>query len=359
MRKCLPLFIIGFMLYSCVDEIDLGQGTPLPDGIVIRGRLTASAPAEAVVNVERLFEFTSNRPDIIVSADVTLENTEGQTLEMKFGEGAYRVSLVDRLDFDVAPGIGYRVRVSTVDGGEYLSEYDILPEPTAADSIRTELATTSIVNRVGVREDIPVLNYLISSPVRYDDGSPVFIRYTAERTYAITQVETPYPIDDRFVKVCYIPETVAGTRAIILSGRDLSGDRVVDFELLSDPIDYRYAQGHYLALRQEVISEEAFDYFTEIAAIADQSESIFTNPPGPVRGNVREVNERTENVFGFFYTANRSLIRIGTTPEEAGNPRFRCPPLPRTGPSNPPEVCEDCLSPVGSTTQKPFYWTLF
>ena len=352
------LLILAALLAGCLDEIDLGQADDLPEGIVVRGRLNVEADgAEVLINLEQLFQFSSNLPDRIVTADVRLENTEGQSVTLPYRDGAYRLTIGrGNPDFTIRPGVGYRLDIVTREGEAYASEYDVLQEPLAPTALT---ATPEIIiekSQVGTDVEVPVLRYRIDTPLRYADGAPAYFRHTAERVYALTVTAEEFPVSNPNATVCYLSATVAGNQALVISGRDLGGSTVEGLSLFVDPVDYRYAQGHYLTVYQDAIGPDAFTYFEQIAAIADREQSIFSNPPGPIVGNVVDVNGRTANVFGFFYTANRSVIRRGVTPNEAGNPGQFCPPPPSNGPGNPPIICDDCLLGSNSTLVRPAYW---
>jgi len=94
MKQISLLTLLAALLFGCIDEIDLTQGLPLPDGIVVSGRLLVGEDViDAEVLLEELFRFeNSNRPAQIVTADVRIVNSDGQELELRFRDGIYRGS---------------------------------------------------------------------------------------------------------------------------------------------------------------------------------------------------------------------------------------------------------------------------
>ena len=357
MKKLLSLFILAQCLLACVDEIDLGQAEDLPEGIVVRGSLVLEEQATVEVVLEELFQFESNLPDRVVTADVTLENSEGQQLDLPYREGAYRASIDPAgPDFLVRPGLGYRIMITTLGGQRYGSSFDVMQERVPLDGVGNRPAVILQENAIGDEVEVPGLAYEVTTPVRYASGAPAYLRYTFQRVYALTTDNDAFPLDPDRIRVCYISETAAPNTVTILSGSALSADRVEDFPLVVEPINYKYAQGHVLNVYQDAISQDAYLYFDQISRISDRDQSIFTNPPGPIVGNVEDLDGNTRNVFGYFYSANRFTERVGTTPAEVGNPRTRCPPPPTNGPGGSPLVCLDCTNAEGSSLTRPDYW---
>ncbi|THH37710.1 DUF4249 family protein [Neolewinella litorea] len=353
------LLMLALLLLGCVDEIDLGQADSLPEGIVVRGRLAVEPDgAVAEVNLERLFQFSSNLPNQVVSARVTLENTEGQSLILPYRAGAYRLDIgLDNPEMTIRPGIGYRLTILTQEEEAYQSEFDVLQPPLPIESVGRSFVDLQTTSPAGTPVTVPGIAYTVSAPVRYPDGTPARLRYQLEVDYALTDEPVQFPFTNNDPKTCYIRQNLAGNRLYLLDGRDAASDRVTDYPLATVRVNHLYAEGNYTTVYQEALSRGAFSYFSQIASIADQDASIFGSPPGPVAGNVTDLNGLTPNVFGYFYATNRTLDRIAVTPEEAGNPSFFCPLPPPERPNAPPTTCDDCLRLDGSSLTPPPFWT--
>lgn len=352
------LLLLALALLGCVDEIDLGQADRLPEGIVVRGRLAVEPDgAIAEVNLERLFQFSSNLPNQVVSARVTLENTEGQSLILPYREGAYRLDIGrDHPDMTIRPGIGYRLTVLTQEEEAYQSDFDVLPPPLPIDAVDRSFVTLETVTPAGTVNTVPGIAYTVSAPVNYPDGTAARLRYQLAVDFALTDEPVQFPYTNNDPKTCYVRQNLAGNRLFLLDGRDVTAGRVTDFPLATVPVNFLYAEGHYTTVYQEALSVPAFAYFTQIASIADQDESIFGSPPGPVAGNITDLNGLTPNVFGFFYATNRTLDRLAVSPEEAGNPSTYCPLPPPERPNAPPTSCDDCMRLNGASLTPPPFW---
>lgn len=352
------LTLVALCLTTCLDEIDLGQGEALPDGIVFQGRINAGVdgePSDVAVRLERLFiAQESNRPSAVVTATVVLENTEGETFSLLFRNGAYRATIPDNdPSFRVAPGLGYRIRVNTREGEEYETAFDVLPEPLPIEGVEAVRGLVEVENVIGRPEDVPAYEFRVTAPVNYPDGSPTFIRWTLERTYKVTDLPELRPFDMNDPKVCYVTRAFDGSNLILFNSLESTADRVEDFPLTTQVINFEFAEGYVMTVYQEAISREANRYFSQVAQIASRESSLFEPPAGPVVGNARDVNGETNNVFGFFYATSRTLDRLAVSPAAAGNPGFYCPLSRGMSPFPQPNNCDNCLFIDGSFLVRP------
>nr|WP_253932019.1 DUF4249 family protein [Lewinella sp. W8] len=344
------------LLSSCIDEIELGQGLPLPEGIVLQGRINVEDTISDVrITLEELFRFeNSNRPAQIVTATVRLINEDEQSIILPFRQGAYVASLEnDDPAFTIREGMSFRVEVETREGLQFASRSEILPQKLEVERAYWEPGTATIINAIGEPQDVPGASYFVDAPLRYPDGSSAYLRWTLEETYQQTDESTD-TITGR--KTCYITLPFEA-RTLKLSGDINENVSEIDrFGLGTNRISFRYAEGHYMTVRQEALTRNAFEYFDQIASIASTELSIFEPPGGPVVGNVFDVNGEINNVFGYFYVARQSVARVPVRPEEVGNPTLGCP----LATSMPPPVnrCTDCLIVDGATTVRPPWWEL-
>lgn len=355
------LGILGLLFSTCLDEIDLGQGEALPDGIVFQGRINAGNDGESTdvsVKLERLFVAEgSNRPNQVVTASASIENSEGQSRDLRFGDGAYEATIDNNdPDFRVEPGLGYRIRVITLEGEEYLTEFDVLPEPLAIEEAEAELTTIEVLNQVDVPVSVPAMRFDVTAPVRYPDGSPTFLRFTLERTYKVTDAPGILPFSMNDPKVCYVSRALDGGNLVLFNSLETSADRVEDFLLTFDRVDYEYSEGYVMTIFQEAISREAYEYFDQVDRIASRESSLFEPPAGPVVGNAFDVNGNTSNVFGFFYATNRTQARVAVSPGQAGNPGPFCPLTRPPSPFPSANDCDDCLRINGSFLNRPSWF---
>jgi hypothetical protein len=357
LRLLLPgLLIASALLSSCIDEIELGQGAPLPEGIVLQGRINVEDTISDVrITLEELFRFeNSNRPDRIVTATVRLVNEDEQSIVLPFRQGAYVASLVnDDPSFTIREGMSFRVEVETREGLQFTSRAETLPPKLEVERAYWAPGLATIINAIGETQEVPGVQYFVDAPLRYPDGSSAYMRWTLEETYQQTD-ESRDTITG--IKTCYVTLPFEARNLRLSGDINENVNRIERFDLGTNRISFRYGEGHYMTVRQEALSRDAFEYFDQIASIASTELSIFEPPGGPVVGNVFDVNGEIDNVFGYFYVARQSVARVPVRPEEVGNPTLACP----LNAMMPPPVnrCTDCLSVDGATTIRPPWWEL-
>jgi hypothetical protein len=356
MKKPFLLTLLAALLFGCIDTIDLTQGLPLPDGIVVSGRLLAGEEfTDAEVLLEELFRFeNSNRPAQIVSADVRVVNSDGQELELLYREGIYRARIpASDPNFRTEEGMTFNVRVLTRDGQSFISTPEALPPVLEASGASSELSTLTIENQVGVPNDVPAIEYRVSTPLRYANGDAAYVRWLLTEFYQQTDMSTDTTTG---IKVCYIDAPFEGNEVKVV-GPSSNVSELTNFALGKNRITFRYAEGNYMEIRQEAISREAFAYYDQVNSIASTELSIFEAPGGPVVGNVKSEDGSIANVFGYFYVTQPSFIRVPVTPAEAGNPTAACPLATNFPP--PVNRCTDCLvASNNSTLVRPIWWEL-
>lgn len=339
---------------GCLDEIDLGQGLPLPEGIVVSGRLLAGEEFnEAEVILEELFRFeNSNRPDQVVNAAVTIVNSDGQTMPLTFREGNYSGRLpVNDPSFRVEDGMTFSVNVVTQEGDNYFSEPEVLAPALPVGEAFAEVTELEITDLVGNPGFVPAIEYKINTPLRYPSGEPAYLRWLMTEYYQFTDED--FDVVTGEPKVCYVPQPFGGLEVKVVGNIGVV-DSLLGFSLGKNRIDFAYGEGNYLEIRQESISERAFIYFDQVGQIASRELSIFEAPGGPIVGNIRSSDAAISNVFGYFYVARPAVARVLVTPAQAGFPVNACPLITNMPP--PTNRCTDCLIVRNATTERPEWW---
>lgn len=354
--QVLCLLLMAMLTTTCLDEIDLAQGLPLPEGIVVSGRMLAGDEfVEAEVILEELFRFeNSNRPDQVVTARVSVINSDGQTMPLTFRNGVYSGQVpVNDPSFRVEDGMSFTVDVVTQDGANYFSDPEVLAPALPVGEAFAERSEVETLDLIGNPTVVPAMDYKINTPLRYPNGDPAFLRWLMTEVYQ--QTDEDFDEITLEPKVCYIPLPFGGLEVKVI-GNVGDVDAVENFSLGKNPIDFAYGEGNYMVIRQESISERAYTYFDQVSQIASRDLSIFEAPGGPILGNIRSSDDGISNVYGYFYVTRTSVARVPVTPAEAGNPVLGCPLLAAMPP--PTNRCTDCLIVRNATTTRPDWWEL-
>ena len=75
--------------------------------------------------------------------------------------------------------------------------------------------------------------------------------------------------------------------------------------------------------------------------------------PGKIRGNISNIADPDDEVFGYFYVTEQKLVQRYVDPDEVGRPELFCASTSFTAGT---EACDNCLSVPVSTTVIPEGW---
>ena len=58
------------------------------------------------------------------------------------------------------------------------------------------------------------------------------------------------------------------------------------------------------------MTRDAIEYWRKVNILANQVGSIFDTPPAEINGNIKNLNNQDEKVYGYFQTVNETYHRI-------------------------------------------------
>jgi len=334
------LLLLIFIAFSCVDEIDLRQGDPPEDGIALSGHMFVQGEVATVTfRGGWLFRFVSNRRERLINAEVTVELSDGtdHLLDYDIASDLFTVSFnLPRLQ---QFGLQARIRVITEEGASFLSDWDPLPEELTPESLTPRQNFDS--------EGQPVsITYELKTPARRLDGSGSPFLYQFNRSFRVLSAVTP-------IRFCYFTETIQQLEYTVINpDADYSGD-LRTIEIYKNGVDWRYAEGHYLNVTQQPISDAAYAYFSNFVSYVDRDRSIFEGPPGNLPGNFRSLtNPEQERIYGLFYVTRPEIVRSGIPGGEVDVEPF-CVPI--SNHANVRCIPASC-GRAGGVSRRPSYW---
>ena len=354
------LAAIAGLLVSCLEKIDLEVPRGTEQAIVIQGRLVKGNPSKALVTVTRLFEFTPEGRKIVNVRSVVLSDEAGNSVELEqISTGTYYGEfLPGDPALSIESGKSYKIDVATFDGKNYESALEPMLEVPSVRNIKVEPIQLEVVAQEGgeERELRDFLRFFIDTDL--ETGSSArksSLRWEVLRTYQITDLPTAFNGEP---KVCYITEVPDVSLVTTFEGESSGNSSLENFFIFDAPVDYRFAEGFYIQIIQESLSEGAFKYWNDVGEVLDRDGNMFESPAGKIKSNYTNKADPSDEAFGYFYTTVQDTARLFISPEMVGNPTVLCPPdlPPPPGGGCPLAICCDCLSEEGSTTVKPDFW---
>ena len=351
MKRTFPylLLLIGLLGWSaCLDEIEIDPLQRPETGYVVQGRLVVGNPAFAEVKVERLFVYTSNINQAVTDAEVRLLSEAGDTYTFTGNplDGVHRTNLLPE-EFAVQPGERYRVEVRLNDGAEIISNWDQIAEAPPLGNLSWRFDEIETESEDGLVSRIPAVAYAIDAPLRTAGGQKARLRWEFIDAYRIT---------DNLDFVCYVENPYQAGRVYLADGAAIGGDNLVQFPLFKDIIGRKLSEGYYLTAYQQSLSPGSFDYWEEVALLLEREGTIFDNPAGRIRTNMRHPADSTALVYGYFSAFQQDTIRLYISREAMGERPFYCPRPSNGQPFPPVTICDNCIAAQGAAYEKPFYW---
>jgi hypothetical protein len=118
-------------------------------------------------------------------------------------------------------------------------------------------------------------------------------------------------------------------------------------------VDYSFHEKHYFTTYQSSITKEAHEYWRKVDILANQTGSIFDTPPAEIKGNVINVKDTQEKVYGYFQAANQTQDRFYLLPSDFPFPLLMKSCTYDLSIIEYPSRCLDCLSVRNSSYNRP------
>lgn len=318
--------ILMVLVTSCVEEIPL-ETENFESILIIEATITNEFKKQEIL-LSRSFKFDSI-PEKESNAAVKVNDDTANTYIFTEAEpGVYK----SQTTFAAQPNRNYSLSILTSDGREYGSTNKQLTQSTSIDNLYVERDFNENGN-----EGVSV--YLDS----YDPtGNSKYYRHEYEETYKIIAplysprelisngVQFPILENDTFQydtieliidllvelkfrdqqeQVCY--KTVKSNTFILENTEAYIEDKLEKYRVrFLNRDSYTIMHRYSILVRQYVQSREAYAFYETLNSFSE-SETVFSeNQPGFLEGNVFSVENKNENVFGFFEVASVDEKRI-------------------------------------------------
>lgn len=320
-RYCFGLaaFLL-FILNGCIEpfsppEVNEDQGYLVIDGFLNVGSDTSRIELSHTQNA------SATQPAATESmAKIAVEEENGQTYDfIEKGNGSY---FLPPRNFN--QNSKYRLHVKTINGQEYLSDY-------------VEVRNTPPIDSITGRYDPRQSGMVMAVNTRDTQNNTRFYRWKFEETW---EYRTAYysslellirPDNSRRIisraeniNVCW--RTVKSGNILLGSTIKLSQDIIKDLPLTVVPVSTNKLYFKYsILVKQYGLTQDAFEYWTSLAKTTEGTGSLFDPLPSQVTGNIKNVANGKELVFGYFSASVEQKKRIFLTPNLGSYPRCSPP----------------------------------
>lgn len=345
--KLIIIFIGLVFAVGCRRPYDPG----LPDKnrllLVIEGNLNPSGATS--VKLTRTGKLDAN--SIIQSennAQVIVEGKDNSSQLLFFlGNGNYTTNA------GFVIGNEYRLRIRTISGKEYLSQYVKAQQTPDIDSISWERESRGIYIQMNTHDPNDATHYYRWEYVEtWQYNSPLTSNLIYVNGIMRSRV---YPAER--VSVCWT--TKSSTNIAIANSTKLEKDIISRSPLIFIPNDdEKISQRYSVLVSQQALSKEAYDFYELLKKNTESIGSVFDPQPSEVTGNFTCITDPKEQVVGFLTASTISTKRIfiHTLEVKPWNTRYACESYQiRKNPDSINAAISSGLLPIDDLQPEPYY----
>ena len=220
------------------------------------------------------------------------------------GDGKYR------LDGNVVKGFRngtYILEIKLPDGQRYRSSPEKMPSPRGTDSAYFKVTKDKVITSEGYLVDNTNIAVLLNTRLPKTEA-PAYFRWGIDEVYCI--IPTCRPGSIVCPPFCYIYQAVSkfNLRTIPSSA---SHELVFKGILLQTrAVDFTFLVRHYFNITQYSMNPNAYDYWKKVELLTERNGSIFDTPPTNIPGNIYNVMDQSEQVFGYFEASAGVRTRV-------------------------------------------------
>ncbi len=306
------LFVI-LALFACIEpytpDIDEYQ-----DLMVINGRIT-DQEGYHYVDVSRTSSFNDPVPKPEPNCDVRVYDDRDNICQYTEVSPGYYRCWIDKQY--LAPGIKYKVEVTTSDGIVYQSGWDIMLHCPDIERVYYEISEEVPSNPL--LSPYPGLQFFINTGETVGQVSnlrwELYETWEYHSTYAqgdyydgeIHYVD-PYEYADSLM---YCWRSAPLKVIFTMSTRNFASNKVTRgyLNFVSNKTD-RLSVKYNLQVKQYSLSDSAFEYWSRMQKLIQESGGLYETQPIRITGNIRNLNDPDETILGFFWSSAVKETRI-------------------------------------------------
>ncbi len=274
-----------------------------PPGVVKSGELIT---IEGIVDLTDKVATVKITSPVVLNSDEAPEKETGATVSIHADNGkTYALPEIEpgfyKLEqIDIAPGSTCRLVVNTKGGGQYESTEVKLKQTPKIDSVYFDFTNDGVSVLVDTRD--PAANSIYYQWLYEETWE-----YTApfESSFKLVYIDqigrysaVHRPASERIYR-CY--KTVPSSRITIASTKSLAADVVSRKQIVFIPVaDQKVSVRYSIKVKQRAISEEEYQYLSQLQTTTENVGGLFDRQPSQVYGNIKRVSEKGGEAIGFF-----------------------------------------------------------
>lgn len=313
-NKIFIAILLLILFSACIDRYFIEENEDISPNIVIEGTIMdICEPQEIVISASSSTNWPKFKPytgcvvNVIDNEDNVFKFEESDTKP-----GHYFCAINED---QLITGKQFKLIVLTPDESQYESSFEeLLPSPEIDSLYSKLLIKPTVIPEVTIDGLQFYLNFEAS------DYFGTYYRYILEETY---EYHSFWPIKDfidengRYVEgpidfskfVCY--KTSILDDILTLSTQSFSQNKYNGAELIFvDDHTQRLLYNYRLLVKQLSLDQKAYNYWEKLRNNNRSSGGLFTKQPSIIEGNLKNVNDSSEKVLGYFGVSSVSEKEI-------------------------------------------------
>ncbi|TDE11984.1 DUF4249 domain-containing protein [Dyadobacter psychrotolerans] len=306
-------FILLLCVDSCIEPFSPPEVNSDEKYLVVDGFLNAGSDTSKIELRRTQNTNDGSAISVETGAKISVEMESGTAYSFtEKGKGAYFLPPIN-----VNLSGKYRLRIKTAGGKEYMSDY-------------VPVTTTPPIDSLGSVYDAERDAMVIKVNTHDPTNKTRFYKWKFEETY---QYRAAYystlVIDTKKNEIVYRNEDINlcwksafSTNITLGSTIKLSADAIRDLPINVVPISTnKFYIKYSILVKQFGLTQDAFEYWTALAKTTQGTGSLFDPQPSQVTGNIKNIANPKELVFGYFSASRETSKRIFLTPNRGLYPR--------------------------------------
>ena len=278
--------------------------------LVVEGILVKSIDSPTVIRLSRTVRLTdstfASSPE--TGAKVSIEGNTGENFPLVEKDGGIYISNPLPLNYSNQ----YRLKISTTNGNEYMSDYVDVEQTPPVDSITWRQRNDVTIN-VNTHDPLNNTKYYRWDFVETWQYTSTFNRTIAESNGLIYYVDSTNQTYNCWKSDVSSDILIGST--VALSKDLVSQTPITVIPLNSEKIGIRYS----ILVKQYGLTEDAYQYLRILKTNTETLGSIFDAQPTQLIGNIHSVTNPSEIVIGYITAAILQQQRIFISNNQLSN----------------------------------------
>ncbi len=331
------------LLSSCIDPLEVKvKGTAAK--LVVFAEITDQVEPY-FVELSRTADYDAYINPHEEGAEVVVINAKG--VEFEFTETNPGLYESCPTEFTGEIGMGYTLKITTLDGTVFQSSEEKIPVNGQIDSVYYKNESIESTKN-GIDNIIKGVRLYCQF---YDSPEKDYFWIDWEGTY-----QYQAPSTDTNNSYCWNTE-YSKFDIKIFDDQFTNNSLINDFEITFLEDGLRFTEAYSFRVKLKSINREAYEFWSLVKQQYQNDGSIFASLPSRIASNIKCETNDSEKVLGYFFTSSVSSMRIkipGSAISGINEAKLRCD---RFSPNDPlPEYCFDCTKYQNSVNEKPDFW---